>query len=69
MAIQTKEPISEAESRAPSSNALRGSRHVAVPFVAPDLDVVLKPLIQKPRPYSQLINQHQVFLPVFLARF
>ncbi len=47
MAVQAKEPISEAE----SSGALRGPRRVAMPFVAPDMDVVLKPLIQKPRPY------------------
>ncbi len=39
-----------------------------VPFVAPDVDVVPKLLIQNfqtPRPYPQSINQH----PVFLHRF
>ncbi len=36
----------------------------AMPFVAPDVDVMLKPLIQKPCPYSQS-NQHPVFFPRF----
>ncbi len=61
MAVQAKELISEAE----SSGTLRSPRRMAVPFVAPDLDIVLKPLIQKPRPYLQSINQHQVFLHRF----
>ncbi len=60
MAVQAKEPISEAK----SSGALRDSRRTALPFVAPDEDVVLKPLIQKPRPYSQS-NYHLVFLHRF----
>ncbi len=60
MAVQAKEPISETE----SNGALRGPRRAAVPFVAPDVDVVLKPLTQKSRPYPQS-NQH----PVFLHRF
>ncbi len=60
MAVQAKEPISEAK----NSDALCGLRHATVLFVAPDMDVVLKPLIQKPRPYPQS-NQH----PVFLHRF
>ncbi len=50
MAAPAKEPLSEAE----SSGALRGPRRAAMPFVAPDVDVVLKPLIQRfqtPRPY------------------
>ncbi len=46
MAVQAKEPISEAKSRAPSGNAFYGLRRTAVPFVASDVDVVLKSLIQ-----------------------
>ncbi len=62
VAVQAKESISETKSRAPSGGALRGPRRATVPFMAPDLDVVLKLLIQRPRSYPQLINQHQVFL-------
>ncbi len=63
MAVQAKEPISEAE----SNGALRGPRRAVVPFVASDVDVVLRPLIQSsqtPHPYPQS-NLH----PVFLHRF
>ena len=37
----------------------------AVPFVAPDIDVILKHLIESPRPYPQSINQHPIFLHHF----
>ncbi len=59
MAVQAKEPISEAESRAPSSGALRGPRRGCRAQASDPIS----------RPYPQSINQHPVFLPVFLARF
>ncbi len=53
MTIQAKEPIREAE----SSDAFRDSKRVVVPFVAPDVDFVLKPLIQSLVPiFNQSIN-------------
>ncbi len=42
MVVQAKEPISEAE----SSDAFYGPKSAAVLFVASDVDVMLKPLIQ-----------------------
>ncbi len=50
MAVQTKEPIREGEIRA---------LEIAVLFVAQDVDVVLKSLIQSfqiPRPYPQSVS-------------
>ncbi len=46
MAVQAKEPISEAKTKVPSGSALRDPRRAALLFMAPDVDVVLKPLIQ-----------------------
>ncbi len=66
MAVQAKEPISKAE----SNGALHGPRRAAVPFVAPDVDVVLKPLIQSfqtLRPYPQSISI-RFSSTVFLAK-
>ena len=60
MAAPAKESISEAK----TSGALCGSRYAVLPFMVPDVDVVLKPLIQKPCSYPQL-NQH----PILLYRF
>ncbi len=71
MAVQAKKPISKEESRAPSGDAFRSPRYTTMPFVAPDVDIVLKPLIQSLQtscPYPQSINQHLVFLLVFLAK-
>ncbi len=52
MAIQAKEPINKAE----SSDAFYDSRRAAVPFVSPDVDVMLKPLIQFLVPILNQIN-------------
>ena len=42
----SKKPIKEAESRVPeNSDAFHGLRRVMVPFLALDLEIVLKPLI------------------------
>ncbi len=41
MIVQIKKPIREAE----SSDAFFGPKHIVVPFVAPDIDVMLKLLI------------------------
>ncbi len=60
MSVQAKEPTSKAE----SSGVFHDPRRAAVPFVAPNVDVVLKLLIQKPCPYPQL-NQQPVFLHHF----
>ncbi len=70
MAVQAKKPIREAE----SSGALCGSRHAAVPFVAPHVDVMLKLLIQSLQQslvpiLNQSINQHPVFLPISVNDF
>ncbi len=46
-----------------NSGALCGPKHVAVPFMAPDVDIMLKHLIQKIScPYPQLVFS-------FLLRF
>ncbi len=59
MAVQAKELLSEAESRAPSGGAFRGPRRGCRTQASDPIS----------RPYPQSINQHPVFLPVFLARF
>ncbi len=54
MTVEVKELIIKAKSRALNSGVLCGSKHAAVPFMAPDVDVVLKPLIQSLVP---ILNQ------------